>query len=121
VAASASGIDVVRLRLRALGRRHGRRRRRYLSVAQIGFVEKWWPVTSSRSPASSMGAGPIGVLLATFFRRHRCCADPPAAAVSGVPYQFFVMLPYVLAVGALSSSRAARDCRPRGRPFTPPR
>jgi simple sugar transport system permease protein len=98
----------------------------YLSVAQIGsFVEDMVAGRGFIAIACVVYGrwNPIGVLLATFFFGAADAAQIRLQPLfPGVPYQFFVMLPYVLAVGALVFlSRRSRLPAALARPFTPPR
>src|SRR6185503_7008630 len=107
VAANASGINVVRTRFACVlwGGAMAGAGGAYLSVAQIGsFVEDMVAGRGFIAIACVVYGrwNPIGVLLATFFFGAADAAQIRLQPLfPGVPYQFFVMLPYVLAVGAL--------------------
>jgi simple sugar transport system permease protein len=128
VAANAAGIDVIRTRAAcvlwggALAGAGGA----YLSVAQIGsFVENMVAGRGFIAIACVVYGrwNPLGVLLATLFFGAADAAQIRLQPMfPGVPYQFFVMLPYVLAVGALVFlSRRSRLPAALARPYMPPR
>lgn len=128
VAANASGINVVRTRFACVlwGGAMAGAGGAYLSVAQIGsFVEDMVAGRGFIAIACVVYGrwNTIGVLLATFFFGAADAAQIRLQPLfPGVPYQFFVMLPYVLAVGALVFlSRRSRLPAALARPFTPPR
>jgi general nucleoside transport system permease protein len=128
VAANASGINVVRTRFACVlwGGAMAGAGGAYLSVAQIGsFVEDMVAGRGFIAIACVVYGrwNPIGVLLATIFFGAADAAQIRLQPLfPGVPYQFFVMLPYVLAVGALVFlSRRSRLPSALARPFTPPR
>ncbi|MBL8665183.1 MAG: ABC transporter permease [Candidatus Odyssella sp.] len=127
-AAHAAGIDVLRVRWGcvlvggALAGAGGA----YLSIAQIGnFVEDMVAGRGFIAIACVVYGrwNPFGVLLAALFFGAADAAQIRLQALNpDVPYQFFVMAPYVLAVGALVFvSRRSRLPAALGRPFTPPR
>jgi ABC-type uncharacterized transport system permease subunit len=128
VAANAAGINVIRIRTAcvlwggALAGAGGA----YLSVAQIGsFVENMVSGRGFIAIACVVYGrwNPLGVLLATLFFGAADAAQIRLQPLfPGVPYQFFVMLPYVLAVGALAFlSRRSRLPAALARPYAPPR
>lgn len=128
VAANASGIDVIRTRTAcvlwggALAGAGGA----YLSVGQIGsFVEDMVAGRGFIAIACVVYGrwNPVGVLLATLFFGAADAAQIRLQPLfPGVPYQFFVMLPYVLAVGALVFlSRRSRLPAGLAQPYAPPR
>jgi len=127
VAANAAGVDVIRTRTvcvlwgGALAGAGGA----YLSVAQIGsFVEDMVAGRGFIAIACVVYGrwNPLGVLLATLFFGAADAAQIRLQPLfPGVPYQFFVMLPYVLAVGALVFlSRRSRLPAGLARPYAPP-
>jgi simple sugar transport system permease protein len=126
-AANAAGIDVIRVRTLcvlwggALAGAGGA----YLSVAQIGsFVENMVAGRGFIAIACVVYGrwNPMGVLLATrFFGAADAAQIRLQPIFPDVPYQFFVMLPYVLAVGALVFlSRRSRLPAGLARPYAPP-
>ncbi len=128
VAANAAGINVIWTRTAcvlwggALAGAGGA----YLSVAQIGsFVENMVAGRGFIAIACVVYGrwNPLGVLLATLFFGAADAAQIRLQPLfPGVPYQFFVMLPYVLAVGALVFlSRRSRLPAGLARPYAPPR
>lgn len=127
VAANAGGIDVIRTRAAcvlwggALAGAGGA----YLSVGQIGsFVEDMVAGRGFIAIACVVYGrwNPLGVLLAALFFGAADAAQIRLQPLfPGVPYQFFVMLPYVLAVGALVFvSRRSRLPAGLARPYAPP-
>jgi len=127
VAANAAGVNVIRTRTvcvlwgGALAGAGGA----YLSVAQIGsFVEDMVAGRGFIAIACVVYGrwNPLGVLLATLFFGAADAAQIRLQPLfPGVPYQFFVMLPYVLAVGALVFlSRRSRLPAGLARPYAPP-
>ena len=127
VAANAAGIDVIRTRTLcvlwggALAGAGGA----YLSVAQVGsFVEDMVAGRGFIAIACVVYGrwNPLGVLLATLFFGAADAAQIRLQPLfPGVPYQFFVMLPYVLAVGALVFlSRRSRLPAALARAYAPP-
>jgi ABC-type uncharacterized transport system permease subunit len=127
-AAHAAGIDVLRTRWAcvlwggALAGAGGA----YLSIAQIGnFVEDMVSGRGFIAIACVLYGrwNPLGVLLAALFFGAADAAQIRLQALNPeVPYQFFVMMPYVLAVGALAFvSRRSRLPAALALPFTPPR
>ncbi len=128
VAANASGIDVLRTRLACVlwGGAMAGAGGAYLSVAQIGsFVEDMVAGRGFIAIACVVYGrwNPLGVLLATLFFGAADAAQIRLQPLfPGVPYQFFVMLPYVLAVGALIFlSRSSRLPAALAVPYAPPR
>ncbi|MGH7004953.1 MAG: ABC transporter permease, partial [Alphaproteobacteria bacterium] len=128
IAAHAAGIGVVRTRLAcvlwggALAGAGGA----YLSIAQIGnFVEDMVAGRGFIAIACVVYGRwhPIGVMLATLFFGAADAAQIRLQSLNpDIPYQFFVMLPYVLAVGALAFlSRRTRLPAALAQPFVPPR
>jgi ABC-type uncharacterized transport system permease subunit len=128
VAANAAGINVIWTRTAcvlwggALAGAGGA----YLSVGQIGsFVENMVAGRGFIAIACVVYGrwNPLGVLLATLFFGAADAAQIRFQPLyPGVPYQFFVMLPYVLAVGALVFlSRRSRLPAGLARPYAPPR
>lgn len=128
VAANAAGIDVIRTRTfcvlwgGALAGAGGA----YLSVAQVGsFVEDMVAGRGFIAIACVVYGrwNPLGVLLATLFFGAADAAQIRLQPLfPGVPYQFFVMLPYVLAVGALVFlSRRSRLPAALARAYAPPK
>jgi general nucleoside transport system permease protein len=127
-AAHAAGINVLRTRWAcvlwggALAGAGGA----YLSIAQIGnFVEDMVAGRGFIAIACVVYGrwNPLGVLLATLFFGAADAAQIRLQALNPeIPYQFFVMLPYLLAVGALVFlSRRSRLPSALAVPFTPPR
>jgi simple sugar transport system permease protein len=128
VAANASGIGVLPTRAACVlwGGAMAGAGGAYLSVAQVGsFVEDMVSGRGFIAIACVVYGrwNPIGVLLATLFFGAADAAQIRLQPLfPGVPYQFFVMLPYVLAVGALVFlSRRSRLPAALARPYTPPR
>jgi simple sugar transport system permease protein len=128
VAANASGIGVLRTRAACVlwGGAMAGAGGAYLSVAQVGsFVEDMVAGRGFIAIACVVYGrwNPIGVLLATLFFGAADAAQIRLQPLfPGVPYQFFVMLPYVLAVGALVFlSRRSRLPGGLARPYAPPR
>ena len=128
VAANASGIGVLRTRAACVlwGGAMAGAGGAYLSVAQVGsFVEDMVAGRGFIAIACVVYGrwNPIGVLLATLFFGAADAAQIRLQPLfPGVPYQFFVMLPYVLAVGALVFlSRRSRLPGALARPYAPPR
>jgi simple sugar transport system permease protein len=128
VAANASGIDVLRTRTACVlwGGAMAGAGGAYLSVAQIGsFVEDMVAGRGFIAIACVVYGrwNPLGVLLATLFFGAADAAQIRLQPLfPGVPYQFFVMLPYVLAVGALVFlSRSSRLPAALAPPYAPPR
>jgi simple sugar transport system permease protein len=127
VAANASGIGVLRTRAACVlwGGAMAGAGGAYLSVAQVGsFVEDMVAGRGFIAIACVVYGrwNPIGVLLATLFFGAADAAQIRLQPLfPGVPYQFFVMLPYVLAVGALAFlSRRSRLPAALARPYAPP-
>jgi simple sugar transport system permease protein len=127
VAANASGIGVLRTRAACVlwGGAMAGAGGAYLSVAQVGsFVEDMVAGRGFIAIACVVYGrwNPIGVLLATLFFGAADAAQIRLQPLfPGVPYQFFVMLPYVLAVGALVFlSRRSRLPAALARPYAPP-
>jgi len=127
VAANASGIDVIRVRTYCVlwGGGLAGAGGAYLSVAQIGsFVEDMVAGRGFIAIACVVYGrwNPLGVLLAALFFGAADAAQIRLQPLfPGVPYQFFVMLPYVLAVGALVFlSRRSRLPAALARPYLPP-
>ncbi len=127
VAANAAGVGVIRTRTAcvlwggALAGAGGA----YLSVGQIGsFVEDMVAGRGFIAIACVVYGrwNPLGVLMATLFFGAADAAQIRLQPLfPGVPYQFFVMLPYVLAVGALVFlSRRSRLPGGLARPYIPP-
>jgi simple sugar transport system permease protein len=127
-AAHAAGIDVLRTRWAcvlwggALAGAGGA----YLSIAQIGnFVEDMVSGRGFIAIACVLYGrwNPLGVSLAALFFGAADAAQIRLQTLNPeVPYQFFVMMPYVLAVGALAFvSRRSRLPAALALPFTPPR
>jgi general nucleoside transport system permease protein len=128
VAANASGINVLRTRTACVlwGGAMAGAGGAYLSVAQIGsFVEDMVAGRGFIAIACVVYGrwNPLGVLLATLFFGAADAAQIRLQPLfPGVPYQFFVMLPYVLAVGALVFlSRSSRLPAALAQPYAPPR
>jgi simple sugar transport system permease protein len=128
VAANASGIDVLRTRTACVlwGGAMAGAGGAYLSVAQIGsFVEDMVAGRGFIAIACVVYGrwSPLGALLATLFFGAADAAQIRLQPLfPGVPYQFFVMLPYVLAVGALVFlSRSSRLPAALAQPYAPPR
>lgn len=128
VAANASGIGVLRTRTACVlwGGAMAGAGGAYLSVAQIGsFVEDMVAGRGFIAIACVVYGrwNPLGVLLATLFFGAADAAQIRLQPLfPGVPYQFFVMLPYVLAVGALVFlSRSSRLPGALAQPYSPPR
>jgi simple sugar transport system permease protein len=128
VAANASGIGVIRTRAACVlwGGAMAGAGGAYLSVAQVGsFVEDMVAGRGFIAIACVVYGrwNPLGVLLATLFFGAADAAQIRLQPLfPGVPYQFFVMLPYVLAVGALVFlSRRSRLPAALARPYAPPR
>jgi simple sugar transport system permease protein len=128
VAANASGLDVLRTRTACVlwGGAMAGAGGAYLSVAQIGsFVEDMVAGRGFIAIACVVYGrwNPLGVLLATLFFGAADAAQIRLQPLfPGVPYQFFVMLPYVLAVGALVFlSRSSRLPAALAQPYAPPR
>lgn len=128
VSANAAGIGVIRTRTACVlwGGAMAGAGGAYLSVAQIGsFVEDMVAGRGFIAIACVVYGrwNPIGVLLATLFFGAADAAQIRLQPLfPGVPYQFFVMLPYVLAVGALVFlSRHSRLPAALAQPFAPPR
>ena len=127
-AAHAAGIGVLRTRTAcvlwggALAGVGGA----YLSIAQIGsFVEDMVAGRGFIAIACVIYGrwNPLGVLLAALFFGAADAAQIRLQTLNpDIPYQFFVMLPYVLAVGALVFlSRRSRLPAALAQPFAPPR
>jgi ABC-type uncharacterized transport system permease subunit len=128
VAANASGINVLRTRTACVlwGGAMAGAGGAYLSVAQIGsFVEDMVAGRGFIAIACVVYGrwNPLGVALATLFFGAADAAQIRLQPLfPGVPYQFFVMLPYVLAVGALVFlSRSSRLPAALAQPYAPPR
>ena len=128
VAANAAGIGVIRTRAACVlwGGAMAGAGGAYLSVAQVGsFVEDMVAGRGFIAIACVVYGrwNPLGVLLATLFFGAADAAQIRLQPLfPGVPYQFFVMLPYVLAVGALVFlSRRSRMPAALARPYAPPR
>lgn len=128
VAANASGLGVLRTRTACVlwGGAMAGAGGAYLSVAQIGsFVEDMVAGRGFIAIACVVYGrwNPLGVLLATLFFGAADAAQIRLQPLfPGVPYQFFVMLPYVLAVGALVFlSRSSRMPAALAVPYAPPR
>jgi simple sugar transport system permease protein len=128
VAANASGINVLRTRTACVlwGGAMAGAGGAYLSVAQIGsFVEDMVAGRGFIAIACVVYGrwNPLGVLLATLFFGAADAAQIRLQPLfPGVPYQFFVVLPYVLAVGALVFlSRSSRLPAALAQPYAPPR
>jgi len=127
-AAHASGLGVLRGRTACLlwGGAMAGAGGAYLSVAEIGnFVEDMVAGRGFIAIACVVYGRwhPIGVLFATLFFGAADAAQIRLQALNpDIPYQFFVMLPYVLAVGALVFlSRRSRLPAALAIPFVPPR
>ncbi len=125
-AAHAAGIDVFRTRFAcvlaagALGAVGGA----YLSVAQVGnFVEDMIAGRGFIAIACVLYGRwkPRGIQLATLFFGATDAAQIRLQALRpDIPYQFFAMLPYVLAIGALVFfSRRSRMPAALTQPFVP--
>ncbi len=127
-AAHAAGIDVFRTRFAcvlwggALAGAGGA----HLSIAQIGnFVEDMVAGRGFIAIACVVYGRwhPLGILLAALFFGAADAAQIRLQALNPhVPYQFFVMMPYLLAIGALVFlSRRSRLPAALAQPFVPPR
>lgn len=128
VAANAAGIRVRRTRTLCLlaGGALAGAGGAYLSIGQVGnFVEDMVAGRGFIAIACVVYGrwNPIGVLFATLFFGAADAAQIRLQQLSpDVPYQFFVMLPYVLAIGALVFlSRRSRLPAALAVPFAPPR
>ena len=127
-AAHAAGVNVIRTRWACLlwGGALSGAGGAYLSIAQIGnFVEDMVAGRGFIAIACVLYGrwNPLGVLLATLFFGAADAAQIRLQTQNpDIPYQFFVMLPYVLAVGALVFlSRRSRLPAALAQPFIPPR
>lgn len=127
-AAHAAGVNVIRTRWACLlwGGALAGAGGAYLSIAQIGnFVEDMVAGRGFIAIACVLYGrwNPLGVLLATLFFGAADAAQIRLQTQNpDIPYQFFVMLPYVLAVGALVFlSRRSRLPAALAQPFVPPR
>lgn len=127
-AAHAAGIDVLQTRWGCvlLGGALAGAGGAYLSIAQIGnFVEDMVAGRGFIAIACVVYGrwNPMGVLLAALFFGAADAAQIRLQALNpDVPYQFFVMAPYLLAVGALVFvSRRSRLPAALAQPYAPPR
>ena len=127
-AAHAAGIDVIRTRTACLllGGALAGAGGAYLSIAQIGsFVEDMVAGRGFIAIACVVYGrwNPLGVLLAALFFGAADAAQIRLQTLyPGIPYQFFVMLPYLLAIGALVFfSKSSRLPAALAQPFAPPR
>jgi ABC-type uncharacterized transport system permease subunit len=127
-AAHAAGVDVIRIRTACLllGGALAGAGGAYLSLAQIGsFVEDMVAGRGFIAIACVVYGrwNPLGVLLATlFFGAADAAQIRLQTGYPGIPYQFFVMLPYLLAIGALVFfSKSSRLPAALAQPFAPPR
>jgi simple sugar transport system permease protein len=127
-AAHAAGIDVFRTRLACLlaGSAMAGVGGAYLSVAQIGsFVDDMVAGRGFIAIACVVYGRwrPLGILFAALFFGAADAAQIRLQALRpDIPYQFFVMLPYLLAIGALAFfSRRSRMPAALGLPFVPAR
>ena len=127
-AAHAAGINVIRTRLACvlLGGALAGAGGAFLSIAQIGnFVDDMVAGRGFIAIACVVYGrwNPLGVLLATLFFGAADAAQIRLQALyPGIAYQFFVMLPYLLAIGALVFfSKSSRLPAALAQPFAPPR